>query len=156
MKCDLAQQNIALVVYGELPDDECHALEQHLATCSRCQEEFEAVKALQQAMALAPSDEPSANLLAQTRMRLEEALDNLPRNGWLVRAKQSIMGGLATLSRAPSPPRHCWSSVWVSALFPATGRRQRSSSIGIPAPAARALPVHRPRADTSSPVESPM
>ena len=101
MKCDLAQRNIALVVYGELPDEEFHALEQHLATCTRCQEEFEAVKALQQAMAFAPSDEPSVNLLAQTRMRLEEALDNIPRNGWLIRAKQSIMGGLATLSHAP-------------------------------------------------------
>jgi HEAT repeats/Putative zinc-finger len=101
MKCDLAQRNIALVVYGELPDEEYHALEQHLAGCTRCREEFEAVKALQQAMAFAPSEEPSANLLAQTRIRLEEALDNLPRNGWLVRAKQSIMGGFATLGRAP-------------------------------------------------------
>ena len=101
MKCELAQQNIALVVYGELADDECHALEQHLAGCMRCQEEFEAVKALHQAMALAPIEEPSANLLAQTRMRLEEALDNMPRNIWLVRAKQAIVAGLATLGRAP-------------------------------------------------------
>jgi anti-sigma factor RsiW len=55
MKCELAQQNIALAVYGELPDDESHTLEQHLATCTRCQEEFEAVRALQQAMAFAPT-----------------------------------------------------------------------------------------------------
>lgn len=101
MKCELAQQNIALVVYGELADDECHALEQHLAGCMRCQEEFEAVKALHQAMALAPLEEPSANLLAQTRMRLEEALDNMPRNIWLMRVKQAIVAGVATLGRAP-------------------------------------------------------
>jgi hypothetical protein len=101
MKCELAQQKIALIVYEELPDDECHALEQHLATCTRCQEEFEAVKALRQAMAFIPTEEPSANLLALTRMRLEEALDNMPRNGWLVRSRQSIMGGLGALSHSP-------------------------------------------------------
>jgi HEAT repeats/Putative zinc-finger len=101
MKCELAQQNIALAVYGELPDDECHALEQHLSTCTRCQEEFEAVRALQQAMAFAPLEEPSANLLAQTRMRLDEALENLPPASWMTRLQQAIVSGLATLGRAP-------------------------------------------------------
>lgn len=101
MKCELAQQNIALAVYGELPDDECHALEQHLSTCTRCQEEFEAVRALQQAMAFAPLEEPSANLLAQTRMRLDEALENLPPASWMTRLQQAIASGLATLGRAP-------------------------------------------------------
>ena len=75
MDCELAQQKIALFAYGELPDDQCHLLEGHLTTCKRCQEEFAAVQALQQAMALAPTLEPSANLLAQARLRLEEALD---------------------------------------------------------------------------------
>ena len=55
MDCELAQQKIALFAYGELPDDQCHLLEGHLATCKRCQEEFAAVQALQQAMALAPT-----------------------------------------------------------------------------------------------------
>jgi Putative zinc-finger len=101
MKCELAQQKIALAVYGELPDDESHALEQHLSTCTRCQEEFEAVRALQQAMAFAPMEEPSANLLAQTRMRLEEALDNMPPVGWIARLRQTFAAGVAALSRAP-------------------------------------------------------
>jgi hypothetical protein len=101
MKCELAQQHIALAVYGELPDDESHALEQHLATCTRCQEEFEAVRALQHAMAFAPLEEPSASLLAQTRMRLEEALDNMPPASWVMRIQQAITAGLVTLSRAP-------------------------------------------------------
>ena len=65
MKCAEVQQNIALAAYGELPDDQYHALEQHLAVCRNCQEEFAAVTALQQAMALAPIEEPSANLLAR-------------------------------------------------------------------------------------------
>jgi hypothetical protein len=101
MDCELAQQKIALFAYGELPDDQCPALEGHLATCQRCQEEFAAVQALQQAMALAPAQEPSANLLAQARLRLEEALDNMPRTSWLTRIQQSMFRGVSTLGRAP-------------------------------------------------------
>jgi hypothetical protein len=101
MDCELAQQQIALFAYGELPDDQCHALEGHLAACKRCQEEFAAVQALQQAMALAPAPEPSANMLTQARMRLEEALDSMPRSGWLMRVQQSIFRGIHMLGRAP-------------------------------------------------------
>lgn len=101
MECELAQQKIALFAYGELADDQCHALEGHLASCKRCQEEFAAVQALQQAMALAPAQEPSANLLAQARLRLEEALDSMPRSSWLMRVQQSIFRGVSMLGRAP-------------------------------------------------------
>jgi hypothetical protein len=101
MDCELAQQKIALFAYGELPDDQCPALEGHLATCKRCQEELAAVQALQQAMALAPAQEPSANLLAQARLRLEEALDTMPRTSWLMRAQQSMFRGVSMLGRAP-------------------------------------------------------
>jgi hypothetical protein len=101
MECELAQQKIALFAYGELPDDQCHLLESHLATCKRCQEEFSAVQALQQAMAFAPALEPSANLLAQARLQLEEALDNMPRSSWLMRAQQSFFRGFSLLGRAP-------------------------------------------------------
>jgi hypothetical protein len=101
MGCELAQQKIALFAYGELPDDQCHALEGHLVCCKRCQEEFAAVQALQQAMALAPMQEPSANLLAQARLRLEEALDSMPRSSWLTRIQQSIFRGISMLGRAP-------------------------------------------------------
>ena len=101
MDCELAQQQIALFAYGELPDDQCHVLEGHLTACKRCQEEFAAVQALQQAMALAPALEPSANMLTQARMRLEEALDSMPRSGWLMRVQQSIFRGVNMLGRAP-------------------------------------------------------
>jgi hypothetical protein len=101
MDCELAQQQIALFAYGELPDDQCHGLEGHLTACKRCQEEFAAVQALQQAMALAPAPEPSANMLTQARMRLEEALDSMPRSGWLMRVQQSMFRGVNMLGRAP-------------------------------------------------------
>jgi hypothetical protein len=101
MECELAQQKIALFAYGELPDDQCHALEGHLTTCKRCQEEFAAVQALQQAMALAPTLEPSPNMLVQARLRLEEALDGVPKASWLARIQQSTFRGVSMLGRAP-------------------------------------------------------
>jgi hypothetical protein len=101
MECELAQQKIALFVYGELPDDQCHALEGHLASCLRCQEELAAVQSLQDTMALVPNLEPSPNLLAQARLRLDEALDNVPPRGWFERVRQSIARGASLLGRAP-------------------------------------------------------
>jgi HEAT repeats len=101
MKCEEVQQNVALAAYGELPDDQFHSLEQHLAVCSRCQEEFEAVRALQRAMSLMPAEEPSANLLAQSRMRVEELLDAIPPHGWWTRTGQSVRGAMTVLGHAP-------------------------------------------------------
>ena len=48
-----------------------------------------------------PALEPSANMLTQARMRLEEALDSMPRSGWLMRVQQSIFRGVHMLGRAP-------------------------------------------------------
>jgi hypothetical protein len=40
-------------------------------------------------------------MLTQARMRLEEALDSMPRSGWLMRVQQSIFRGIHMLGRAP-------------------------------------------------------
>jgi hypothetical protein len=101
MECELAQQKIALLVYGELPDDQLHTLEGHLTSCRQCQEELAALQSLQQALAFSPALEPSPSMVAQARMRLEEALDNVPRLGWLERLQQSIARGASMLGRAP-------------------------------------------------------
>jgi hypothetical protein len=101
MKCDLARQSIALAAYGELSDDLSHQLEQHLITCEACGKEMEAVRGLQAAMALYPVEEPSAQLLAQARMRLEEALDNMPHGSWLVRLTQLFTRSVGRLRAAP-------------------------------------------------------
>jgi anti-sigma factor RsiW len=101
MKCELAQEYVALSVYGELSDDQAHQLEQHLADCTRCHHELEAMRALQKAMSLLTVAEPSANLIARTRIRLEEALDTMPHGSWLLRASQSFQQGLNRLRAAP-------------------------------------------------------
>jgi hypothetical protein len=101
MKCELAQEKITLAAYGELPDEESPELEQHLAGCENCRRELDAVRALQSAMYLAPVAEPSANLLARSRMKLEDAIDNLPRQGMLVRLLQNFLSGAGRLRTAP-------------------------------------------------------
>jgi hypothetical protein len=78
MKCENAQQNIILAQYGELPDELQFPLEQHLGTCEDCRREWNALLALNEELALTPMIEPSPNLLAASRMRLDEALDTLP------------------------------------------------------------------------------
>lgn len=101
MKCELAQEQIALAAWGELPEEQRRKLEEHLKDCDACSNEMEAVQALAKAMSLVPADEPSPNLLARTRMRLEEALDGLPRENWLVRTSQRFSLSMARLRSAP-------------------------------------------------------
>ncbi len=101
MKCESAQENIALAVWGELPDEQKLQLEQHLESCEACSNELEAVQALAKAMLLVPAEEPSANLLTRARLRLEEALDALPRESWLVRFSQKFSLGVSRLRSAP-------------------------------------------------------
>jgi anti-sigma factor RsiW len=101
MNCELAQEQIALAVYGELPEELAQQLEQHMAACEACRHEFQAVEALAKAMDLVPPVEPSANLIARTRLRLEEALDEMPRGNWLLGFSQRFSLGMHRLHSAP-------------------------------------------------------
>jgi hypothetical protein len=101
MNCELAQEDIVLSAYGELADEHMHRLEQHLAECERCRQEMEAVSALQKVMATVPVIEPSPNLLARARLRLDEALDAMPQGGWARRVNQKVRRGLGWLQGAP-------------------------------------------------------
>jgi putative zinc finger protein/HEAT repeat protein len=101
MNCELAQENIVLSLYGELPDDRVHQLEQHLAQCENCRKEMEAAAALQKVMSAVPAIEPSPSLLARTRLRLDEALDTMPQGGWVRRVSQRFRRSLGWLQGAP-------------------------------------------------------
>jgi hypothetical protein len=101
MTCEQAQESIALAVYGELPDEERHVLAQHLLTCEACRVEYDAVEGLRRAMTLHPLDEPSANMLAQARLKLDEALDAVPEGGWLRQMGRRLRLGVVRLSSAP-------------------------------------------------------
>jgi hypothetical protein len=102
MNCDNAQQNIVLAHYGELPDELQFPLEQHLGHCEDCRREWNALLALNEELALVPVLEPSPNLLAASRMRLDEALDELPPRSVRERLWGSTFRWLGFLRGAPA------------------------------------------------------
>ncbi len=101
MDCELAHERIVMAAYGELPDDAAHELDRHLASCLECHKDREQVRALKLLADAYPVDEPAANLIARSRMRLEEALDALPPKTWLERFGQRLRNNLASLQAAP-------------------------------------------------------
>jgi hypothetical protein len=101
MKCELAQEYVALEVYGELSEDQGQELQEHLGGCEECRREHEAVRTLHQTMSDFPVADPPANLIALARMRLEEALDAMPSGGWLLRFVQGFQQGVGRLRAAP-------------------------------------------------------
>jgi hypothetical protein len=83
MNCDYVKSNAVLLVYDELPDDVRHEISQHVERCSMCAEELKAMHALHGAMSLVEQPEPTPNLLAASRMRLQEALEHTSQaHGW--------------------------------------------------------------------------
>jgi len=102
MKCDVAQEQIVLMGYGELPDELADGLEHHLAGCEDCRRELNALKAMDEYLALVPVVEPSPNLLAQSRMRLDEELDLIPAHGFLTRLRVNFYAWVGHLQSAPA------------------------------------------------------
>jgi len=102
MNCEKAQQNIVLVTYGELPDEDMASLEQHLADCEACNRELKALLAMHEALAYKPMVDPSPNLLAQSRMRLDEELDTIPPHGVFTRLRVNLFSWLGHIQSAPA------------------------------------------------------
>ncbi len=75
MKCEWVRENITLQVYGELADDARHELEQHVARCADCAAELKAEQEFHALLSQQTAAEPTPNLLASSRMRLQEALE---------------------------------------------------------------------------------
>ena len=102
MNCEGARDGIILAAYGELPDDIAVALEQHLAGCKECLAELAAIRQLDEMMAAHPVLEPNPNLVAQSRMRLDEALDAIPQHGFFTRMQANFGTWLGHLQSAPA------------------------------------------------------
>ena len=101
MNCELAHERIVLAAYGELPDEQIHELDRHLVGCAECQAERDQLQALQTLAALHPVVEPPANLIARSRLKLEEALDALPPKRWYQRLGERVFSNVASLQSAP-------------------------------------------------------
>jgi len=101
MKCEVAQERIVTAAYGELGEEQARELEQHLAGCPECGKEREQLLALKALAGANPVAEPEANLVARSRMRLEEALDALPTRRWYERLGQRLRNNFAMMQAAP-------------------------------------------------------
>jgi hypothetical protein len=101
MNCELAHERIMTGAYGELPDEQVHELERHMADCADCNREREELRALKVLADAYPVMEPAANLVARSRLRLEEALDAIPPKRWYERLGQRMMNNFASLQAAP-------------------------------------------------------
>ncbi|HLB93175.1 MAG TPA: HEAT repeat domain-containing protein [Terriglobales bacterium] len=80
MKCDWVRQNILFYVYNELEDDARYEVEQHLARCPECATELKVTRKFHATLS-ETVEEPTPNLLAASRMRLQEALETTRQGG---------------------------------------------------------------------------
>ena len=102
MNCEVAHECIVTVVYGDLPDEQTHELERHMAGCPDCEHEREQLLALKLLANAYPVVEPNPNLIARSRLRLEEALDSLPPMRWYQRLAQRMVNNFASMRAAPA------------------------------------------------------
>ena len=102
MKCEWVRENIVLHVYGELADDVRHELEQHVARCADCALELRAEQNFHELLAQDRAEEPSPNLLASSRMRLQEALETAKQGTVLSRLPFDPMSWLHQIRFAPA------------------------------------------------------
>jgi anti-sigma factor RsiW len=82
MKCEWVRENIMLYIYNELADDARYELEQHLGRCTDCAAELKASRQFHATLSKLPVEEPTPNLLAASRMRLQEALETTQQGGF--------------------------------------------------------------------------
>src|SRR5271166_6414793 len=102
MDCELAHERIVTAAYGELPDEQIHELDRHMTGCPDCHRDRDQLLAMKILADAHPVLEPDANLVARSRLRLEEALDAIPPKRWYERLGQRMMNNFATLQAAPA------------------------------------------------------
>ena len=102
MKCEWVRENIVLHVYGELADDVRHELEQHIARCADCALELRSEQNFHELLLKDRAEEPSPNLLASSRMRLQEALETAKQGTVWSRLPFDPMSWLHQIRFAPA------------------------------------------------------
>jgi hypothetical protein len=87
--------------YGELAEELTHELGRHVTNCAGCRSEQEQVLAFKMAADAFQVVEPGPNLVARSRLRLDEAIDSLPPKRWYERVSGRILNNFASLQAAP-------------------------------------------------------
>lgn len=82
MKCEWVKDNLIFLIYNEVEDDARFEMEQHLARCPECTAELKATRKFHATLSQTAVTEPSPNLLAASRMRLQEALETTTQGGF--------------------------------------------------------------------------
>jgi anti-sigma factor RsiW len=82
MKCEWVRQNVLFYVYNELEDDARYEVEQHLGRCPECATELKATRKFHATLSQMAVAEPTPNLVASSRMRLQEALETASQGGF--------------------------------------------------------------------------
>ena len=82
MNCEWIKENVSLYHYGELADGDRHEFEVHVERCPKCAALVAEERRFQDAMSLVAAEEPSANMLAAARMRLQEGLETAEQSRW--------------------------------------------------------------------------
>jgi len=82
MKCEWVKENVLLLVYNELADDARYEMEQHLLRCAGCAAELKTARKFHADLSEFPVEEPTPNLLAASRMRLQESLETAEQGAW--------------------------------------------------------------------------
>jgi hypothetical protein len=83
MNCEWIKENLVFYIYDELADDARYELEQHAHGCIECKRELESALAFKNAMSEPAVEEVSPNLLAASRLRLQESLEDAEQSrGW--------------------------------------------------------------------------
>jgi hypothetical protein len=102
MKCEWVRENITLHVYGELADDARHELEQHVERCGDCAAELKAEQEFHALLSQDRAVEPTPNLLAASRMRLQEGLEAVEPGGFWQRLAFDPANWLRQVSFSPA------------------------------------------------------
>jgi len=102
MKCEWVKDNIVLYVYQELEDGARHELEQHVFRCPDCASELKAMRAFHSTVSQTPVSDPTPNLLASSRMRLQEALETTSQGGLVNRLTFDPFHWLRQIRFAPA------------------------------------------------------
>lgn len=102
MNCEEARDLIVLAAYGELPEEHTTGLDRHMTTCADCMAEWREIEEMDALLAFHPIVEPDPNLLAQSRMRLDEALDAMPRRSLLDQIRANASAWIGHLHSAPA------------------------------------------------------
>ena len=105
MKCEWVRENIVLQVYGELADDARHELEQHVVRCPDCAAELKLEQEFHALLAQDRAADPTPNLVAASRMRLQEGLETAQQGSFWSRLTFDPANWLRQVSFSPALPR---------------------------------------------------